>query len=1177
MRNIKKFISVILTLTMLLGTVSLVSSAGLWKSKEISSLSFTTLSDPHYFPDSLTGNNCEAYQEYCKGSSKLYAQSEAIIRTAIETMVRRNSELKYVLIPGDLTKDSEYEAHTGLAEIFLEYEEKYGLQFIVTPGNHDINSPNASTFVNGKKEKGRPITADEFREVYAELGYDLAYEEYAEYYTEAYKGESNDVRNKLSYVVDLDDNYRLIVLDSNIYGFGTAETANTAGELTEETMKWVKALADDAKAKGKTPMILLHHGLAAHMETEPSITFAFPLNSYMEVAEQFASWGIHYAFSGHLHTDDIAATINDDGEVLYDCETASVTGFPCTYREMTIRTFEDGESEMDFLSVDFDESYEFTFDGKTYEKGTAKAAMFDLGFGGNITEDGKADAAVFLADMACGFLEGYVTQMNEMGSVDAFLKSMNLDLGALIGGFLEPYIGKGIAIGGYNIFSVDNIMWFLSDLLDQIYDLYIKDPQKLYDLIYSIVEKLGAFEISEYPSTAFADTLGFGGKDTKGDFGMLILTVMAYWYSGNEDASEDKFIQDAIAKFRSGDLLEKLFNTLVDIILNDILDEALLSKLEIRLGKLMNDDQIGKSMGDGIDYFINVVLRGDPTYMNLVDTVFALGILPWTSIYDVLDDLLISKYLTHSQFEGTGTFVAYIINDFTSDVNPKLKGDSDVTYSTEKVEVPVSRANYRLPTMVSVTMGEDSKTSAYINWFSKFSVGGDIEIYKADSEPSFKGIPTETADFGIDLKSEQIERSFPGIDIGIIGFITYIFKMNRHTASLTNLEPGATYYYRVGDAERGWWSETGKITTADGSKNTTFFHMTDPQSQSEAQYERAWATITETAFNLYPDADFIINTGDHVDNADNTKQWQWMFDTASTEIMSTFMMPTAGNHETHGEFALYNNFALPYAPEDQDFATGTYYSFDYNNVHVAVLNTNDLDENEAITAKQIEWLTKDMQESDADWKFVALHKAPYSHGSHYEDDDVCQIRDQLQNLMPALGIDMVFQGHDHVYMRTGSLVGNANTAYERTYLNHNGEVYKTQIEPTGTTYVISGTSGVKTYITNDNSVTDEFFPRGEKMLGVDAPMFSAIEIEDGVLYFTAYTVDKNGAAIADKFAIQKDKTQGDVAEGYTEPEEPAEEEANKVIETIKKVVEVLGKVLKVVINIYKLYFMNPAK
>lgn len=1176
MRNFKKIISVILTLTLLLGTVSLVSGAELWKGKTVSSLSFATLSDPHYYPDSLTGGNCAAYQDYCKGSTKLYPQSETIIRTAIETMARRNPDLKYVFVPGDLTKDSEYEAHTGLAEIFLEYEEKYGLEFLVTTGNHDVNTTNATTFENGKEEQGRGITSDEFRKVYADLGYDLAFETYEEYYAKSYPGESTDVRNKLSYVADLDENYRLIVMDSCVYSFGAPEKQHTGGEISEEAMKWIKGLADDANEKGKTLMIMLHHGLAAHMETEPSITFAFPLDNYLEVAEQFASWGIHYAFSGHLHTDDAACTINDDGEVLYDFETASITGYPCTYREMTLTTFENGESEMEAQSVDFDAAYEYSYGGKTYEKGTAKKAMFDICFGGNMTEDGEADAVTFLAEMACGFLRNYVTQMNEMGSVDAFLKSMNIDLGAIIGGFLEPYIGEGIALGGYNIFSVDNIMWFLNDLLDQVYDLYIKDPQKLYDLIYDIVAKLGALEVSDYPSTAFIDTLGFGDKDKKGTFDVLILTIMAYWYTGNEDSADDKFMQDTIAKFRDGSLLEKVFDALVDIILNDILDEALLSKLEIRLGKLMNDDTIGKAIGDGIDYFVNVVLQGNPTYMNLVDTFFALEILPYKDLYDTLDQLLLSKYLTPSQFEGTGTYVAYVINDFISDVNPQFKGDYNIKYSTEKVEVPVTRQNYRLPTMVSVTMGEDSKTSAYIGWFSKYSVGGDIEIYKADSEPTFKGIPTEKADFGLKLESTQVERSFPGIDLGVTGFITYMFNMNRHTVTLTNLEPDSTYYYRVGDAERGWWSETGKLTTADGSKNTTFFHMTDPQSQSEAQYERAWAKITETAFDLYPEADFIINTGDHVDSADNTKQWQWMFDTASAELMSTYMMPTAGNHETHGEFALYNNFALPYAPEDQDFATGTYYSFDYNNVHVAVLNTNDLDENEALTAKQLEWLQKDMENSKAQWKFVALHKAPYSHGSHYKDDDVCQIREQLQSLMPALGIDMVFQGHDHVYMRTGSLVNNANTAYDHTYLNHNGEVYRTQIKPTGTTYVISGTSGVKTYLTNDLGATDKYFPRGEKMLSVDAPMFSSIEIEDGVLYFTSYAVGERGAEAVDRFAIQKDTTQGNVAEGYTEP--PVEEEkTNKVLDTVKKIVEVLGKVIKVALNIYKIYFMNPAK
>ena len=168
-----------------------------------------------------------------------------------------------------------------------------------------------------------------------------------------------------------------------------------------------------------------------------------------------------------------------------------------------------------------------------------------------------------------------------------------------------------------------------------------------------------------------------------------------------------------------------------------------------------------------------------------------------------------------------------------------------------------------------------------------------------------------------------------------------------------------------------------------------------------------------------------------------------------------------------------------------------------------------------------------------------LHKAPYSQGSHYKDDDVCEIRDQLKNLMPELGIDMVFQGHDHVYMRTGSLANNRHTAYDKTYLNYKGDIYRTQVLPEGTTYVISGTSGVKTYIQNDESKTDRYFPRAEKILSVDAPMFSAVEIVDGILYFNAYSVTDDGAENVDRFAIQKDITQGTVEEGYTEEEDEA--------------------------------------
>ena len=155
-------------------------------------------------------------------------------------------------------------------------------------------------------------------------------------------------------------------------------------------------------------------------------------------------------------------------------------------------------------------------------------------------------------------------------------------------------------------------------------------------------------------------------------------------------------------------------------------------------------------------------------------------------------------------------------------------------------------------------------------------------------------------------------------------------------------------------------------------------------------------------------------------------------------------------------------------------------------------------------------------------------------------------------------------------MRTGSLVNNANTTYETAYLNHNDKVYKTQVQPTGTTYVISGTCGVKTYIQNDVTLTDKYFPRGESILSVDAPMFSAVEIRDGILYFDAYSVSDAGTEAVDSFAIQKDKTQGDVAEGYVPPADENSTE-DSFTDTLKKIAEVLVKIITVLMNIAKWY------
>ena len=284
----KKILALLLTLILIFSAISVAAEAvGNSKGKTTATMDFATISDLHFYPESLMSDS-QAWTDYVYNTTKMFPEAEAMIRTSIETAMTRNPDLKYILVPGDLTKDGEYEAHTALAAILEEYEKQYGVNFIVTTGNHDINQAKSTTFANGKEEPTRALQADEFATVYKNLGYDLAFTRYAD--------DDAQILNQLSYAVDLMDNdgnytYRLIVIDSCKYAFSPEDTyQETSGAVTPELMSWVKELAEDAYANGKTPMVMIHHGLAAHMETEPSITFAFPLDNYMDIAEKIIKY-----------------------------------------------------------------------------------------------------------------------------------------------------------------------------------------------------------------------------------------------------------------------------------------------------------------------------------------------------------------------------------------------------------------------------------------------------------------------------------------------------------------------------------------------------------------------------------------------------------------------------------------------------------------------------------------------------------------------------------------------------------------------------------------------------------------------------------------------------------------------------------------------------------------------
>jgi len=1068
-------------------------------------LTVATLSDIHYYANALKGNRTEDYQATVSGSTTTFDLTAACLDTALVTMKKELKNVKnpILIIPGDLTYQGEYQSNVELAGKLEKWEKETGIDILVINGNHDINNAKSYTYENDVKEKHPTTTPEEFREIYKNLGYDLAYNTYT-----PPKGAK---QGGLSYSVRY-EGYRFILLDTNVYSADCTKDGTDEHEtrqvLCDDLLEWALKECADAKKCGEEIIGVSHASLVDHIGSYQSkLLKAFIVENAEDRATQLAEAGMHFTYCGHQHLADIATFVTDSGETLYECETPPAGTYPCGMYVTEFKAGDNGKLSATYNYHDIDEAQPVVLYGEEQPQPIRNIA-FGKAYGGG-------DVTTLAMNIIKYNLGSIFTGISEAGGILEYLELEGIDLEAILSDAFA-----GVSVGPIDIFTAENIMALADDLCDQLYDAYLTDVDVLYDLMERVVDKVANIQMSEVPCTKFIDTLGFGDETRGGTLGDLALSFLAYMYGGNEDLSDDKFMQDCFNNLENDtEVAENLFLSLLDIILNDLLLDELLANMSLNVDEAFPMGKFGFVLGKIVDALLTVILGGDKSLTHIVEFVFNLGVLPWESL-DGLKDELLGEYLTVSQYEAIGIEIASVIRAFIDDKNPKPQGDKNVTYTYNgKVEPEVTAANYRAPSIITVTYGDDSSSSFNISWYTKDAVKGtDIELVPYSKNPKFTGKPTVSSN--IECITEDVIRELPAIDFGIIGIVSVEYVMTRHIVKLTGLEPGTRYCYRIGDAERGWWSDAGVLETADNSRKVNFLHVTDTQAQNSRQFD-VWANLLRVAKDTV-DFDFLLSTGDQVDMGSNMRLWTFFANNASDTLMSTPFMPTAGNHESMSgsEFALDQNFALPSAPE-QDRTEGVYYSFDYNNVHIAVLNANNLGEDDTFNAEQIEWLKEDMTSSDAEWKFVATHKAVYSNGSHYDDDDVIAMREQLSKLMPELDIDMVFQGHDHVYLRTDAMVNNKVVEPEETDITFEGRDYTAKIDPQGTIYTITGCAGVKYYLPKDNALTDELFTRAEAIVTCELPTFASIQIKGDTLYFDAYNVDGDEAVRIDNFAIVK--------------------------------------------------------
>ncbi len=162
-------------------------------------------------------------------------------------------------------------------------------------------------------------------------------------------------------------------------------------------------------------------------------------------------------------------------------------------------------------------------------------------------------------------------------------------------------------------------------------------------------------------------------------------------------------------------------------------------------------------------------------------------------------------------------------------------------------------------------------------------------------------------------------------------------------------------------------------------------------------------------------ADFILGTGDFVNQGGVEGDWQSFFDVEGDLLRDNVLFPSVGNHDRQGRGRTADNYRKYFAVPENSPNPERYYAFTYGNSRFLILDSNAY--SFALT-DQTAWIEAQLQAARLDKSirhiFVAMHHPPYSvslHGGHE------QLRDAWTPLYEKYGVDAVFSGHDHNYQR----------------------------------------------------------------------------------------------------------------------------------------------------------------
>ena len=323
--------------------------------------------------------------------------------------------------------------------------------------------------------------------------------------------------------------------------------------------------------------------------------------------------------------------------------------------------------------------------------------------------------------------------------------------------------------------------------------------------------------------------------------------------------------------------------------------------------------------------------------------------------------------------------------------------------------------------LIMTNPGEDCRTQMNITWHT--TISGTFVEYTTKDDSSFAN-----KKIGLPVENElDIYDGTSGANV----------KDIKCEVTLKDLTPDTEYIYRVGLTNK---SNIQNFKTA-GSNEFSFAVVSDIHTYTKLGTRLSKANTIIHTMEKDKDLSFVLAVGDIMAYGTNRGYWD---DFTKSDFAKNYMIAaTPGNHDYYNSSAnfLDSSYFNAYTNNPDNgcsVSLNTTYYFYYGDVLFISLNSEDACTNSSARSSQREWLENVLHDNEkAMYKIVYFHRSMYP-GSGSNTGHASTMKGAFQDLFDKYGIDLVFGGHDHVYVRTTKILNGTesnDTTFGTTYIS----------------------------------------------------------------------------------------------------------------------------------------------